>query len=91
MSKTKQNRKTTQDEVPTPVDLDNVSEEQNVESNSIFVVTRGGIRVSENEYSSIDSVKAIEEKNFWQKIINKFPDGSKIEIVPFDKKKHRIW
>lgn len=89
MVKTKQNKTIIQDEVPTPVI--NLSEEQKVETTTTFVVTRGGARVSENEYSTPDAVRAIEEKEFWQNIVKRFPDGTRVEIVSFDKKKHRIW
>ena len=34
---------------------------------------------------------ALAEKDFWQKIVDKYPDGTKIEIVEYDKRKHRIW
>jgi len=89
MSKTK-NKKVNQDEVPTPADTA-VYEEQKDTTTPTFVVIRGGARVSENEYSTANEPKALEEKAFWQKIVKKFPDGTRIEIVPFDKKKHRIW
>lgn len=91
MVKTKQNKGIRQNEVPTSVDLNNVSEEQRVEFTPNFVVTRGGVRVSDFDYSSANDPKAVEEKNFWQRVVSKFPDGTRVEIVPFDKKKHRIW
>jgi len=89
MSKTK-NKNGNQDEVPTPVNT-TVYEEQKDATTPIFVVIRGGARVSENEYSTSNEPKALDEKAFWQKIVKKFPDGTKVEIVPFDKRKHRIW
>lgn len=91
MARNKQNKRAKTDEVPNPTEGDVVAEGQRVETVSTFVVTRGGCRVSENEYDSAEAPKAIEEKNFWQRIVSKYPDGTRVEIVPFDKKKHRIW
>ena len=56
-----------------------------------YIVVRGGLRVSEKEYSSNTDPHALSEMEFWQKIVNKWPDGSKVEIVEYDKKKHRVW
>jgi len=91
MSKNKPNKKAKSDYVPTPNEANTVAGEQRMETISTFVVTRGGCRVSENEYPTAETPKAIEEKDFWQKVVSKYPDGTKVEIVPFDKKKHRIW
>ena len=91
MSQNKTNKKATQDEVPTPDEANVVSEEQKLVNVPTYVVTRGGLRVSDQEYLTPDFPSAVAEKDFWQKIVNKYPDGTKIEIVPFDKKKHRIW
>ena len=44
-----------------------------------FVVIRNGIRVSEEEYSSKE--EAQDEYHHWKKVIERFPDGSKLEIV----------
>ena len=56
-----------------------------------YVVTRGGLRVSDKDYSKPNESNAIAEKEFWKKVVNKWPDGTKIEIVQYDKKKHRVW
>ncbi len=56
-----------------------------------YVVVRGGIRVSDKEYSNPEELKALEEKEFWQRVITRYPDGTKVQIVEFDKKLHRIW
>lgn len=90
MSKLKENKKALQDEVPTPIDAVVVSEEQK-NNNPTYVVIRGGCRVSDIEYATLNDPSAIAEKDFWQRVVNKYPDGTKIEIVQFDKKKHRIW
>ena len=90
MVKTKQNKTVSQEEVPTPVDTNVVIEEQNVVTPT-FVITRGGLRVSDVEYISNSDPLAVAEKNFWQRVVKKYPDGTRVEIVPFDKKKHRIW
>lgn len=56
-----------------------------------YVVVRNGIRVSDKDYSKADDERAVAERDFWQRVVARWPDGTKIEIVPFDKKKHRIW
>jgi hypothetical protein len=56
-----------------------------------YVVTRGGLRVSDKDYPKPDEDRALSEAAFWQKVVKRHPDGTKIEIVQFDKKKHRIW
>jgi len=80
-----------QEEVLTLDEPNVVIEEQKVENTPTFVVTRGGLRVSDVEYTSETDPLAIAEKDFWQQIVKKYPDGTRIEIVPFDKKKHRVW
>jgi len=75
------------DVVPNPV-LTNVSEEQLEQK---YVVTRGGHRVSDREYSSPEDTFAVSERDFWQRVVARHPDGTKIEVVPFNKKLHRIW
>ena len=89
MSKNK-NKMVNPDEVPTSDDINVVFEEQKVNAPT-FVVTRGGCRVSELEYGSPNDIGAIDEKDFWSRVVCRHPDGTKVEIVPFDKKKHRIW
>ena len=56
-----------------------------------YVVVRGDLRVSDKDYPKHDEPRAIAEKEFWQKVVNKWPDGTRVEIVQYDKKKHRIW
>ena len=56
-----------------------------------YVVVRGGLRVSDKDYPKPDEPRAIAEKEFWQKVVDRYPDGTKVEIVQYDKKKHRIW
>ena len=82
-------------EVPIDVFLEQDDKQQLVwspsEQGPRYVVTRGGLRVSDKDYPKADEPRAIAEKEFWQKVVNKYPDGTKIEIVQYDKKKHRIW
>ena len=75
---------------PTPT-VQNLTDWVPSEHGSRYVVIRGGLRVSDNEYLKADEPKAIAEKDFWQKVIKRWPDGTKVEIVQYDKKKHRIW
>ncbi len=56
-----------------------------------YVVVRSGLRVSDKDYPKADDQRAIAEKEFWQRVVTQWPDGTRVEVVPFDKKKHRIW
>jgi len=52
----------------------------NVEtSNERYVVMRNGARVSDEEYSSREDATA--EYEHWNRVITRWPDGSKLEIV----------
>ncbi len=92
MVKTK-TKKVSLDEVPTlsAPSVESGEQNNNNEVQSRYVVVRGGIRVSDKEYDTNDDQKALDEKAFWQRVVNHYPDGTNVEIVPFDKKKHRIW
>jgi len=95
VKQTKTKKVQSADEVPNPVIPEAVLEEQLTwspgEGAVSFVVTRGGLRVSDKDYPSADSERAISERNFWNRVATKYPDGTKLEIVRYDKKKHRIW
>jgi hypothetical protein len=56
-----------------------------------YVVVRSGLRVSDKDYPKADEPRAIAERDFWRKVIERWPDGTKIEIVQYDKKRHRVW
>ena len=56
-----------------------------------YVVVSNGIRVSDKEYLNDSNVDILSEYNFWNKVVKNFPDGTKIQITKYDKKKHRIW
>jgi hypothetical protein len=58
-------------------------------SHKKFVVTRSGIRVSEREYDNVSD--ATEEVDHWKKILNTWPDGTKITVEEYNDKKHRIY
>lgn len=94
MSNKKTNR-TQPDAVPTLVTPINELVEQDTwtpgQAATRYVVVRGGLRVSDKDYPNPDEQKAVAEKAFWQKVVKQWPDGTKVEIVQFDKKKHRIW
>ena len=57
--------------------------------NKKYVIVRSGVRVSDSEYES--PVEAAEEFSHWKKILQKWPDGTTVEIVEKDDRKHRIW
>jgi len=92
----KRTKLTSLDAVPTPeVSSIEIGEQQEVwtpgQSIPYYVVVRGGLRVSDKDYTRMDEPRAIAEKEFWQKVVERWPDGTKVEIVQYDKKKHRIW
>jgi len=60
-----------------------------IKKKDVFVVVRDNIRVSEKEYSHRDD--AINEYDYWQKLVTDWPDGTKISIVKKDSKLHRIY
>jgi hypothetical protein len=49
------------------------------ERQSKYVVIRNGLRVSDSEYQNRDEAKP--EYDHWNKVIARWPDGSKLEIV----------
>lgn len=49
------------------------------ERQSKYIVVRNGTRVSDLEYTSRDEAKS--EYDHWNKVITRWPDGSKLEIV----------
>ena len=57
--------------------------------NKKYVVVRSGLRVSDQEYDT--PVEANTEAEHWKSIINRWPDGSVIEVVEKDEKKHRVY
>jgi hypothetical protein len=78
--------------VPTPSTTPTqLAEQTSVNLNQMFVVTRGGLRVSDQDYISRDYPTAIAERDFWRRVVDRYPDGTRVDIVSFDKKKHRIW
>lgn len=54
-----------------------------------YVVIRSGIRVSDLEYDNVDD--ATQEVEHWQRILNTWPDGTKITVEEYNDKKHRIY
>ena len=64
-------------------------QENGTASKKKYVVTRSGIRVSDNEYDHIKDADS--EVAFWNKILKKYPDGSKITVEEYNDKKHRIY
>ena len=50
-----------------------------IDSNIKYVILRDGRRVSDLEY--VSEVEAKTEYEHWSSILNRWPDGSKIEIV----------
>jgi hypothetical protein len=54
-----------------------------------YIVIRGGVRVSDVEYDS--KADADQEALYWKGVINRWPDGTSVDIVEKDEKKHRVW
>jgi hypothetical protein len=53
-----------------------------------YIVTRNGIRVSDQSYASIEEAKV--ERDHWVKLIKRWPDNSVIKIEPFNEVRHRV-
>jgi len=51
----------------------------------MYAVFRNGVRVSDSEYDS--KLDAQRELDYWTGIINRYPDGSKLEIRPLNQKR----
>ena len=60
-----------------------------MEKKKKYVVVRSGLRVSDQEYDN--PADATVELEHWKSVIKRWPDGSVIDIVEKDEKKHRIW
>jgi hypothetical protein len=90
MSNNKTKTNTTSDAVPT-LKTENIGEQTTKESVVKFVVVRDNLRVSDREYSSETDSFAVNERDFWQRVVNRYPDGTKVNIVEYDKKRHRVW
>ncbi len=56
-----------------------------------FVVVRDGHRVSDKEYDSASDPACLAEIAFWSGISKSSSHGEKVEAVPYDSKKHRVW
>lgn len=48
----------------------------------LFAVFRSGVRVSDSTYIDKKDNLAIQEKKYWERILSKFPDGTKVDILP---------
>lgn len=97
MNKKHKTKQVEPDEVLTLEESTNEVGEQSIDvwepgqSEIRYVVTRSGLRVSDKDYPSKNEPRAIIERDFWQNVVNSWPDGTKIDIVQYDKKRHRIW
>jgi hypothetical protein len=52
---------------------------QSKNASNKFVVIRNGVRVSDLEHASVEEAQS--EYDHWHKVITRWPDGSKLEIV----------
>ena len=50
-----------------------------------YVVIRSGARVSDEEYTTKEDAQP--EYETWKRVVNRWPDGTKVEIVNLSKKK----
>lgn len=48
----------------------------------LYAAFRSGIRVSDNVYYSKKDPSLINELNYWENILYRYPDGTKMEILP---------
>lgn len=56
-----------------------------------YVVVRDGKRVNDREYLTPDDPEALSWVEHYKNIIKKWPDGTFVEVVKYDNKKHRVW
>lgn len=56
-----------------------------------YVVVRDGHRVSDKEYDSPTDPGCLVEISFWKGVSKSRSYGEKVEAVPYDAKKHRVW
>jgi ribosomal protein L24E len=61
------------------------------ENQTVYVVVRDGKRVCDEEYLTPDDPRALSWVKHYQNIIKKYPDGTRVEVVKYDNKKHRVW
>ena len=54
-----------------------------------YVVVRNNIRTSDTEYDSVDG--AADEMTHWNKILNRWPDGTSVRVVEKDNQLHRVY
>lgn len=89
---TKPKAKSNSDAVPTLSNV-NIGEQDWIPSESSvkYVVVRSGNRVSDRDYLSENDPAALAERKFWQSIVTKYPDGTKVSIVQYNKKIHRVY
>ena len=66
-------------------------EKQDEEKVQKYVVVRDNRRVSDIEYENPKDPAAIAERDFWMRVVAKFPDGTKVGIVPYNNKIHRVY
>lgn len=90
MARNQKNKDVSPESVPTPVETSVVSKEPSAEP-TLYVVVRDGFRVSDTTYMVADDPYAVAEHAFWKRVSDKSKDGTKVEVVVFDKKKHRVW
>ena len=56
-----------------------------------YVVVRNGHRVSDKDYDAPNNPRCLDEINFWTRVSNNTSFGEKVEVVPYDSKRHRVW
>ena len=56
-----------------------------------YVVVRDNRRVNEEEYDDPKDPKALGWVAHYKRITDKWPDGTKVEVVPYNNKIHRIY
>ena len=90
MTKTKPTNTPIDEILLTEIDTD-FRNEPRFEDPIKYVVVRDDRRVSDHEYMDKKDSRAINENNFWSRVVNNWSPGEKVEIAEFNKKKHRIW
>ena len=56
-----------------------------------YVVVRDNKRVSDIEYDDPKDPAAIAERDFWMKVVSRYPDGTVVSVTKYNNKIHRVY
>lgn len=65
----------------------NIAIQDTNENQTQFAVYRSGVRVSESVYGSREDAR--HEHDYWEGILRRWPDGTKMEILPLNYRRRK--